>query len=1052
MPNMPDSYYDNFNASKNYEKILYRDGYTLQGAELNEAQSAAMHRLQGVADALFKDGDIIRDAGIIVNKETGEVRAQSGAVYLRGAVRGVPEATFTIPVVGTVAVGIRLTQRVVSELDDPTLYNPAIGSRGEGEPGAWRLQANAAWGFDGDNGDGEFYVVYTVDDGELRAKEAPPTLDTFTQSIAKYDRDSTAGGSYIVDGLTVLMAGDGADGHQVYTVSEGRARVNGYGVDMPTSRRLTYAAVPDLRRIDTEVHTADAASTQSGGQRVTVAHPPLHDVEAVRITTRKTVSVVHGSYSGAADTLPDTSIVSIVECRQGDTVYAAGADYKKNGDTVDWSPTGNEPATGSTYSCTYECVTSAEPKGLDADGFRIEGAASGTSILITYRQALPRLDRLALNQEGQFVWLQGVASESNPRSPSLPASLLPIATVAQTWRDTRSVRSDGVRVVPFSEIETINRRIDAVQQEVARQRLEADVFTRESGARAGIFVDPLLNDDMRDQGLSQTAAVVNGVLTLPIEATATALPNDVAAPTANPWTPSPLLAQPLRTGSMKVNPYMAFDPLPGSASLNPALDRWTESQTQWASAVTERFNTGHYVPGVSWVVGEDTATRTEQLGSTTNALEYLRQIDVAYRIEGFGAGEQLAAAAFDGVPLDLHGTADGNGTLDGSFRIPANVPSGAKAVTFTGKGGSRASAVFVGQGQLTVNTLRQVNTITTIWVDPLAQTFVLDKATQLAGVDLWFTAKGGDARLQIRDVANGVPTRTVLAEALIPASSIVVSGGGHTRVLLPSPLSLAAGTEYAFVVLCDDAETALSVAELGKFDATAQQWVVSQPYQVGVLLSSSNASTWTAHQDRDLTFRLLEASFSGASSQQELGAVSVAGATDLLLLSLSETPNADTRVEYDMALPGGETLTVADGQPLRLAAPATGQIRVKARLAGTPTASPVLWPGTQLISGAVGAAADYATRSIPARGATKAVLVYDAVIPSGATVTPQFRKDSGEWEPLTADGTTNQGDGLVEYRFKAALSNVSEVKVRLTLTGTSTARPRVSNIRLMAVI
>lgn len=108
------------------------------------------------------------------------------------------------------------------------------------------------------------------------------------------------------------------------------------------------------------------------------------------------------------------------------------------------------------------------------------------------------------------------------------------------------------------------------------------------------------------------------------------------------------------------------------------------------------------------------------------------------------------------------------------------------------------------------------------------------------------------------------------------------------------------------MVLCDDAETALSVAELGKFDATAQQWVVSQPYQVGVLLSSSNASTWTAHQDRDLTFRLLEASFSGASSQQELGSVSIAGATDLLLLSLSETPNADTRVEYDMALPAGK--------------------------------------------------------------------------------------------------------------------------------------------------
>ena len=40
----------------------------------------------------------------------------------------------------------------------------------------------------------------------------------------------------------------------------------------------------------------------------------------------------------------------------------------------------------------------------------------------------------------------------------------------------------------------------------------------------------------------------------------------------------------------------------------------------------------------------------------------------------------------------------------------------------------------------------------------------------------------------------------------------------------------------------------------------------------------------------------------------------------------------------------------------------------------------------------------------------------------------------------------------MEYRFKAALSNVNEAKVRLTLTGTATARPRVSNIRLMAVI
>lgn len=1093
MPTMPDSYYDNFDPKKHYEKLLYRDGYTLQGAELNEAQSASLARLKGIADALFKDGDVVRDASIIVDKATGAVRANAGAVYLCGAVREVAAAEFTIPTQDSVAVGVRLVENVVSELDDKSLYNPAIGSRGEGEPGAWRLRVDAVWGFDGDGGEGEFYPVYAVDDGELRAKEAPPTLDSFTQGIARYDRDSTGGGSYVVSGLTVLQAADDADGNQVYTVAEGRARVNGYGVELPTSRRLTYAAAPDLRVIDTEVHIADSASMTEGGQRLTLAHPPLWRVTGLRITTRKTVTLTHGSYSGCSDVLPDTAVVSIVECRQGDTVYAQGADYKKSGDKVDWSPSGAEPATGSTYSATYDCVVSAEPLAQDADGFSVEGAVAGSNILISYEQALPRLDRLALTSDGQFQWIQGVASELNARAPDVPASLLPIATVMQTWRETRRVVNDGVRVVPFSETENINRRIDYVLREVSRQRLEADVFTRESGARAGLFVDPLLNDDMRDQGLEQTAAIIpldgGGVLTLPVTATATALSADIVAPTAAPWTPAVLLSQPLRTGSMRVNPYQAFDPLPAKVTLTPALDRWTETDTRWTSAVTQRFERTIYAPndprhGQGIVSASSSA---QNLGSTTTALEYLREIDVAYVIEGFGAGEQLASASFDGVPLAVSGTADGSGALSGTFRIPPNVPAGAKTVAFVGKGGTRASAVFVGQGELTVTTLRQVNTITTVWVDPLAQTVVLDRNVQLAGVDLWFTACGGDARLQIREVQNGVPTRAILAEADIPRAAVVLNGG-HTRVLLPAPLSLSANTEYALVVLCDDAETALAVAELSKFDPNSQTWVTSQPYQVGTLLSSSNGSTWTAHQEKDLTFRLLEAVFTAPSTgAADLGASTVTGATDLMLLALAETPTARTRVEYDLTLPGGEALTVAAGQPLRLATAISGAVKVTARLSGEENAGPVLWPGTQLVSGAVAESADYYSRSIPAQGAAKAVLVYDALIPSGAAVTPMLQMDGGEWagpaardggrprgasdagttlpasegesptgsggEPgLVLDGTTQQGDGLVEYRFKSALSNVNEIKVKLTLTGAGTARPQVRNIRLMAVI
>lgn len=396
--------------------------------------------------------------------------------------------------------------------------------------------------------------------------------------------------------------------------------------------------------------------------------------------------------------------------------------------------------------------------------------------------------------------------------------------------------------------------------------------------------------------------------------------------------------------------------------------------------------------------------------------------------------------------------ADQTGKLSGKFTIPEGIPAGSKSVQFTGAGGSHGEAVFVGQGSLTTQTLRQITSVTQWYYDPLAQTFTLTRAVQLAGVDLWFTAKETEVRVQIREVSSGVPSRVVLAEAIVAPENIVATGGGHTRILFPAPVSLSANVEYAIVVLCDDATTRLAVAELGKFDKTLQKWVTSQPYAVGVLLSSSNASTWTAHQTKDLAFRLLEASFGAEGKELALGSVTVSGVTDIMLMALAEVPTAQSRVEYEMMIPEVGSVTVAEGQPLRLSSPVTGGVSIKARLSGDGTASPVLYPGTQVLAGAVSQTADYYTRSIVAKNATKAVLVYDAIIPSGASVTPQIQIDGGEWQSMTADGTTQQGDGVVEFRHRHTLSSASLIKVKLMLAGTSQSRPIVRNIRLMAAL
>lgn len=47
--------------------------------------------------------------------------------------------------------------------------------------------------------------------------------------------------------------------------------------------------------------------------------------------------------------------------------------------------------------------------------------------------------------------------------------------------------------------------------------------------------------------------------------------------------------------------------------------------------------------------------------------------------------------------------------------------------------------------------------------------------------------------------------------------AVIRTDGGPTRITW-TPVVVTGGREYAFVVMCDDPTTALSIAELGKWD------------------------------------------------------------------------------------------------------------------------------------------------------------------------------------------------------------------------------------------
>ena len=1051
---MIERYYNLFDPAQHYTQLLFRAGDGLQSRELNEIQSTLIHRLQGVADALLKDGDIVSGANLQIDADTGLVTLEAGRVYLRGAVRDVPAATFTVPTTGRIAVGVRFTTRTVTELEDPALREPAVGVRNYQEPGAGRLQETLTWGWEGagtsDGQPGDFHAVYALDNGLLENRRQPPVLDGVIAGLARYDYD--ANGHYVVDGLGVRFLDTDIDTQEhIFSVAEGRANIDGFKVERTQSQRLRLTIDPDLQRVSSEPQVFNDSG--DGSMVVTINRPPLAQVLDIKVTQAKTETVVHGAFTGSRDVLTEPTVVAVLEVKQGGTTYAQGTDYKVVGDEIDWSPGGAEPAPGSSYQVTYQYIASLTPTELTDTGFKVTGVVQGSTMYLDYQWKLPRVDVLALTADGQVERIKGISQVRNPIAPTVPASRLALAEIAYDWRNGSEplVRNIAIRTIKVSELTAMQRQIADLFDLMALERLRVDANIREPAAKKGLFVDNFLDDDLRDQGAAQTGAIVAGVLTLPITASAQHAKENGNALLTLDYTLTPVVEQLARTGSMKINPYQAFAPVPARVSLDPAVDQFTVTNTTWASEITERMITGS---GVLERVVE--TRRSEQvLASSAEEAQFLRSLNVAYRVEGFGPSEALAQLRFDGIGISQPaGTvANASGLLTGNFQIPQAIPAGAKLVEFLGAGGSYGSATYVGRGQIVTETRRRIlTTVVNRW-DPLAQTFTLPERRIIGGLDLWFTTKGGTAPVivQIRETQVGIPTTTVLTEGRLAASSIKTDGN-PTRITL-DPVALDANREYALVVLTDDASHAVAVAELGKYDPRTG-WVTAQPYQIGVLLSSSNGITWTAHQTQDLTFRLLGCRFAQQAKTVSLGQYTVTNLSEVMALAGVERPAAGTDVQFLVTDAQGRTYTLSEDQGLALSEKLAGNLTVSARLTGTEVASPILYPGTQLVFGTLEAAGDYLSRAIPAAATFNVSVTFDALTPGTSSVTVQAESGTpGSFTDLALDKGLEVGNGWVERTYKATgrvgVGADRTTRVKLSLAGTPAHRPFVRRLRVI---
>ena len=163
--------------------------------------------------------------------------------------------------------------------------------------------------------------------------------------------------------------------------------------------------------------------------------------------------------------------------------------------------------------------------------------------------------------------------------------------------------------------------------------------------------------------------------------------------------------------------------------------------------------------------------------------------------------------------------------------------------------------------------------------DPIAQTFLIkramvsnDNVLYASKIDLYFQTKSSTAgfTLYIPKVENGVITSNVLpfSKVHVNASDVNVSTDGSvaTTVTFPSPLVLEVGSEYAFVVKPDgnDPDYRIWIAKTGGTDVITSK-PITQDVNDGVLFTSTNARSWTPHQDENIKYTLYRANFSSAS-------------------------------------------------------------------------------------------------------------------------------------------------------------------------------------------
>lgn len=554
-----------------------------------------------------------------------------------------------------------------------------------------------------------------------------------------------------------------------------------------------------------------------------------------------------------------------------------------------------------------------------------------------------------------------------------------------------------------------------------------------------------------------------------------------------------LLSQMNATKSFLINPYSMFPQMP-EVSIDPAVDNWIEDTIiQVPRSITDstivNMSTRTIDNTTAWMnrnsnyaTRSSSSTSETAIGTRTNvytsdsviseqSVTYIRRRTITVEGNNFPESLDNIYCKFDGVivpltPIEttLAGTMSGtvkansSGHFKATFTIPEGVLTGTREVLLksdTPVEGmiTEGFTLYIAAGtsrriERTVTTVTTVllervttTTLTNVYVDPVGQTFVLDRMSVLKGIDLYFENKPSvntPVICEIREVNNGTITSTVYAHKSLPASAVQVSADASvaTRFNFDDPALLEENKEYAFVVRSTSDAYRLWVAELGGIDISTKDLVLKNAYMTGVMMSSSNNSTWTAHQTTDVKFRLIEDVYAQNSIMQ-FNKISSEDIARLYLTADSASPTG-TSIDWYYSVDGTNYKSITPYN-VHLLGDTHNEVTLRARLMRDMNSklTPLVALDTiGLTTSHYDMKGSYVSRNVSGLDPyTEIKVIVDVYEPAGTQITVRVSTDGGTTVQDTVRGSsTTLNYGWQEVVFTTTVANSTQFRVILDAT------------------